>query len=169
MRLKTRLFIALFPLLPIVILSTSAQEAPRSIAQKPTEIPPSAYREAKQSIGTLNRAQQAYYLENDRFTTNLEATGVGIKPDGADYRYRLFVAPDRYPAALQVALPKTSDLPTFIGLVHATKLDRQTATIATLCISKKPGTPMPLWRMIDYKNSKKGEPIACPSGFTPTK
>lgn len=86
MRLKTRLFIALFPLLPIVILSTSAQEAPRSIAQKPTEIPPSAYREAKQSIGTLNRAQQAYYLENDRFTTNLEATGVGIKPDGADYR-----------------------------------------------------------------------------------
>ena len=150
-------------------------ETPRSIALKPAETAPPdrplrlKEGEAKQSIGTLNRAQMAYYMENDRFTTNLESTGVRIEPDSANYRYRMFVAPDRYPASLQVALPKTSDFPTFIGLVHATKLDGQTAAIAILCISKKPGTPMPLWTAIDYKNPKKGDPIACPSGFTPIK
>ena len=151
-------------------------EAPRSIYLKSNGNPPPDLlslrlkeREAKQSIGTLNRAQQAYYLENDRFTTNLESTGVRIEPDSADYRYRMFVAPDRYPASLNVALPKTSDFPTFIGLVHATKLDGEPAAFAILCISKKPGTPMPLWTAINYKNPKKGEPIACPSGFTPVK
>ena len=123
--------------------------------------------EAKQSIGTLNRAQQAYYLENDRFTTNLESTGTGIKPDTGDYRYRLFVAPDRYPAAMQVGLPKSSDLLTFLGLVHAPK--QGGLAIAPLCVSEKPGTPMPLWNVIDYKKTKKGEPIACPFGFTPVK
>ncbi|MCY7407229.1 MAG: type IV pilin-like G/H family protein [Alkalinema sp. CAN_BIN05] len=121
--------------------------------------------EAKRLIGTLNRVQQAYYLENDRFTTNLESTGV-VKPDTANYRYRLFIAPDRYPAALQVGLPKTSDLLTFLGLVYATKLNGQTAAIAILCVSDKPGTPMPLWNTIDYKKPKRGEPIACPFGFT---
>jgi type II secretory pathway pseudopilin PulG len=149
---------------------------PRSIALKPTDNPPPdrlalrlKQREALQLVGTLNRAQQAYYLEKDRFTTSIEATGMGIKPDTEDYRYRLFVAPDRYPAAMQVALPKTSDLVTFLGLVYATKLDGQSATIAKLCVSEKPGTPMPIWSAIDYKNPKKGDPIACPFGFTPVK
>ena len=91
---------------------------------------------------------------------------MNIKPDAGQYRYRLFVAPDRYPAAMQVALPKTSDLLTFLGLVYAPKLDEQSATIATFCVSEKPGTPMPLWNAIDYKSPKKGEPIACPTGFT---
>lgn len=126
-------------------------------------------REALQFVGGMTRAQQAYHLEKDRFATNLESIQMGIKPDTADYRYRLFVAPDRYPAALQVAIPKTSDLLTFLGLVYATKLDGQTAAIANLCVSEKPGTPMPLWSAIDYKNPKKGGPIACPSGFTPVK
>ena len=148
---------------------------PRSIALKPTDNPPPdrlalrlKEREALQLVGALNRAQQAYYLEKDRFTTNLDSIGV-VKPNTANYRYRLFIAPDRYPAAMQVALPKTSDLVTFLGLVYATKLDGQSATIAKLCVSEKPGTPMPLWSAIDYKNPKKGDPIACPFGFIPVK
>ena len=65
-------------------------------------------------VGALNRAQQAYYLEKDRFTTNLDSIGV-VKPNTANYRYRLFIAPDRYLAAMQVALPKSPALSTFIG------------------------------------------------------
>jgi uncharacterized protein YjbI with pentapeptide repeats len=123
--------------------------------------------EGKMIIGTLTRAQQAYYLENDRFTTSIEDLGAGIKPEMNDYRYRLFVAPDRHPSAMQVGLPKLSDLPTYIGFVHIEKAPKgESMTIATLCISQKPATPMPLWSAIDYKNPKKGEPIACPKGFT---
>jgi uncharacterized protein YjbI with pentapeptide repeats len=123
--------------------------------------------QGKIMVGTLNRAQQAYYLENDRFTTSIEDSGVGIKPEMNDYRYRLFVAPDRHPSAMQVGLPKLSDLPTYIGLVRIEKTPKgDPISIAILCTSEKPATPIPLWSTIDYKNPKKGEPIACPKGFT---
>lgn len=124
--------------------------------------------EAQTYVRALNRVQQGYHLENNRFTTDLEAIGLGITADQNYYRYRLFVAPDRYPAAMQVALPKASDLLTFVGLVYAQKSDSdgQSDTIATFCVSEKPGTSLPLWSAIDYKNPKKGEPIACPTGFT---
>ncbi len=124
-------------------------------------------REALQFVGVLTRAQQAYHLEKDRFTSNLESIGMN-KADTTNYSYSLFVPPDRYPAAMQVALPKSPELLTFIGFVYVGKIALDEATtIANLCVSEKPGTPLPLWSAIDYKNPKKGEPIACPFGFTP--
>ncbi len=116
--------------------------------------------------GSMNRSQQAYYLEHSQFTNKIEDLGVNLKPNDSHYSYRVFVAPDRYPSAMQLALPKTSDLLTFLGLVYAPKLDNQIVPIAALCVSEKSGTPLPLWSAIDYKNPKKGEPMACPTGFT---
>jgi hypothetical protein len=122
---------------------------------------------ARITTGSMNRSQQAYYLENSQFSNKTENLGIDLKPNDSNYSYRVFVAPDRYPAALQVALPKSSELLTFIGIVHLTTvLKDESTTIATFCVSNKPGTPMPLWSAIDYKKTKKGEPIACPFGFT---
>ncbi|MCX5963413.1 MAG: hypothetical protein NT070_09785 [Cyanobacteria bacterium] len=94
-----------------------------------------------------------------------------LRPNFTGYSYicsySLFVAPDRYPAAMQVALPKSPELLTFIGFVYVGKILDEATTIANLCVSEKPGTPLPLWSAIDYKNPKKGEQIACPFGFTP--
>ncbi|MFB8789316.1 MAG: type IV pilin-like G/H family protein [Potamolinea sp.] len=44
--------------------------------------------EGKTYVGSMNRAQQAYYLENNNFTHCLESLGLGIQPDTKNYSYR---------------------------------------------------------------------------------
>jgi type IV pilus assembly protein PilA len=43
--------------------------------------------EAKTYVGSLNRGQQAFYTENDAFTTSIDAMGVGIATQTANYVY----------------------------------------------------------------------------------
>jgi prepilin-type N-terminal cleavage/methylation domain-containing protein len=43
--------------------------------------------EAKTYVGSLNRGQQAFYTENDAFTTSVDAMGVGIATQTANYLY----------------------------------------------------------------------------------
>jgi hypothetical protein len=133
--------------------------------QRPAQrIPESA---AKNQIGTLNRAQQAYYLENNQFTVEMSALGVGTLKDTPDYKYRSFVAPNRHPAVMNVGLSQRDNLRTFIGFVNlATTTTGEATTLGTLCISAKPAAKLPLWITIDYQPKNPTDPIACPSGFT---
>ena len=43
--------------------------------------------EAKQNIGSLNRAQQAYFLEASEFSTDITAVGIGISSQTVNYYY----------------------------------------------------------------------------------
>ena len=43
--------------------------------------------EAKTYVGSLNRGQQAFYTENDAFTTSVDAMGVGVATQTANYLY----------------------------------------------------------------------------------
>jgi prepilin-type N-terminal cleavage/methylation domain-containing protein len=43
--------------------------------------------EAKTYVGSLNRGQQAFYTENDAFTTSVDAMGVGVATQTANYTY----------------------------------------------------------------------------------
>ncbi len=43
--------------------------------------------EAKQNVGALNRAQQAFFLENDGFATDVPSAGIGIKTQTVNYFY----------------------------------------------------------------------------------
>ena len=43
--------------------------------------------EAKTYVGSLNRGQQAFYTENDAFTSNVDSMGVGIATQTANYLY----------------------------------------------------------------------------------
>jgi type IV pilus assembly protein PilA len=45
--------------------------------------------EGKQNIGTINRTQQAYFLENDSFTSEVTTLGVGIKTQTVNYKYTI--------------------------------------------------------------------------------
>jgi prepilin-type N-terminal cleavage/methylation domain-containing protein len=43
--------------------------------------------EAKTYVGSMNRGQQAFYTENDAFTSSVDAMGVGIGTQTANYLY----------------------------------------------------------------------------------
>jgi prepilin-type N-terminal cleavage/methylation domain-containing protein len=43
--------------------------------------------EAKTYVGSLNRGQQAFYTENDAFSSTIDAMGVGIATQTANYLY----------------------------------------------------------------------------------
>lgn len=43
--------------------------------------------EAKQYVGSLNRSQQAYYLENGTFGASIDQLGIGIKTQTENYAY----------------------------------------------------------------------------------
>jgi type IV pilus assembly protein PilA len=50
--------------------------------------------EGKQNIGTINRTQQAYFLENDSFTSEVTTLGVGIKTQTVNYKYTIITGSD---------------------------------------------------------------------------
>lgn len=45
--------------------------------------------EARQNVGLMNRAQQAYYLENKFFAKDIQALEIGIKTETNNYSYSL--------------------------------------------------------------------------------
>jgi hypothetical protein len=45
--------------------------------------------EARNNIGAINRTQQAFYLENNRFADSLKETGLEIKTETSNYSYRM--------------------------------------------------------------------------------
>lgn len=52
--------------------------------------------EATVSLGTMNRFQQVFYLENNRFADNLGDLGVGIPEETRNYRYQIAPGPNLF-------------------------------------------------------------------------
>lgn len=50
--------------------------------------------EAKQNVGALNRAQQAYYLESTAFASDVTTVGIGISSQTVNYYYTILTAGD---------------------------------------------------------------------------
>lgn len=51
--------------------------------------------EAKNQVGSVNRGQQAYYMENGTFTTDIDDLGLGLKTDAKNYSYDLSGSTDQ--------------------------------------------------------------------------
>lgn len=122
-----------------------------------------AQQKAKSITGAINRAQQAYFLEKEKFANNLLDLGLGIKPESDAYQYRIFYH-DRKQAVMVAAIPKSNGLKTYIGLVNLGKVasTNEETTFTTLCESEQ---AKPLLPKLPTKLPQQG-PISCPSGFT---
>jgi len=105
--------------------------------------------EAKTYSGSMNRGQQAFYLENDEFTTEIGQLGLGIKTQTANYMYKIDTLQTTKPAGVtNRAIPAKGDaefnesapIRAYVGLVNVATIQEtsEATTLAVLCEAKKP-------------------------------
>jgi len=106
--------------------------------------------EAKQYVGSMNRAEQAFYLEKGGFSTDIVDLGLGIKTQTVNYTYKIASAGGASPVGStyfsQVAPNAMSNLDTlrtYMGGVVTGSTNPggtgETTTLAVLCQSEQPG------------------------------
>lgn len=112
--------------------------------------------EAQTMVGSMNRAQQAFRLENRSFAGDLEALESGVAAESEYYTYEIISFNEAQ--AIQVAYPKNDQLRTFVGIVDA----RDGRTQALLCRSTEPGNLQPIMAI----RKDMSEPLSiCPQDF----
>jgi type IV pilus assembly protein PilA len=97
--------------------------------------------EARNYLGTVNRSQQAYYLEYQKFATGLSELQVGIKTQSENYNYS--ITGDGSGNAQFKGVARRGALKSYYGLVGTTVGESATSealTLAIACESAGPST-----------------------------
>ncbi|HAJ59107.1 MAG TPA: hypothetical protein DCP31_07495 [Cyanobacteria bacterium UBA8543] len=118
----------------------------------------------KQFLTILIRAQQAYFLENDKFASDIKELGIISNLETEFYRYQIVPQKDNTRSVAIAAIPKTSQLPSYIGAIFATKVNEKTATATQICETEKPSTSPPAMPTAPARGSSE---IQCPAGSRP--
>ncbi|MDY6802574.1 MAG: type IV pilin-like G/H family protein [Cyanobacteriota bacterium] len=111
--------------------------------------------EAKRYISSMNKGQQAYYIENSSFTDKIEELGLGIRNETESYRYQIKTFDDRW--VVTTATPKFNDLKSYTGAVFVTLSQGDFITTSIVCESDKPSFTPPLTAWL-------GEEVKCVFG-----
>ena len=121
--------------------------------------------EAIQYVGSMNRAQEALFIEKSAFATSVDALGLGIKTETTTFKYSIRATKK---AAFNYAIAKEKSLQSYVGgvfLVPAKNFESNAAkekitTTSILCEADFSGTIKPAEPT--YENGK----IACGKGTT---
>ncbi len=122
---------------------------------------PARQSEAKTYIGSMNRAQQAFFLEKNYFAGNLAVLAIGIPSETENYKYQVMVL-DSTKAVQNIAIAKGEELKSYTGLVYLAKMpdSQEPYTLTLICESLKPTPQMPPKFIIQPEPE-------CPSGYIP--
>ena len=124
---------------------------------------PARQAEGPTVTGTMNRAQQYLFKENNQFTTNFEQLWIGMKSETEGYIYKI-VSQSNPQSVMNIGQAKRRGMKSYVGLVYVVKVEGEDITIAELCESKKYLTQLPKMPKLAEDASKR-EDIKCPSGF----
>ncbi|MEO0491066.1 MAG: type IV pilin-like G/H family protein, partial [Cyanobacteria bacterium J06659_2] len=119
-------------------------------------------------VGSMNRAQQAYYLENNAFASQLNDLGIGIDAETDGYQIEVAYVGGDY--VVNTAIAQDSDLDSFLGIVYRTRVrDRDSnsdglISAAILCRTPNSFTELPF---IPPLPTTIGIEMRCPAGFEP--
>ncbi|NES23910.1 MAG: hypothetical protein F6K41_34595 [Symploca sp. SIO3E6] len=117
--------------------------------------------EGKINIGAMNRAQQAYKLENELFAANFPELGLGDKPETEIYHYQILPQGDRTQQVIMTATAQVSGLRSYTGAVFVIEKDGQTTTVTAICETDQPSSTPPAMPTTPSQGSAE---IQCPSG-----
>lgn len=116
--------------------------------------------EAKVAIGSVNRAQHAYYLENQKFGA-MDELGIGVQPETENYRYQIVTPGKQTQTLISTATAKKPELKSYTGVVFLRKIKGETVVITGICETDKPSTKPP--GRPRFRNQK-SQQIQCPAG-----
>lgn len=119
--------------------------------------------EGQQYIGSMNRGQQAFYAENEKFATAIDELGLGIKPETENYSFQIVPQNGSIPSAMMTAKAKNPELKSYTGAVFAIKVNGEVTSVSIVCGTDQPSTTPPAMP-IAPKNAE--EEIKCPAGST---
>ncbi|HIK17496.1 MAG TPA: type IV pilin-like G/H family protein [Leptolyngbyaceae cyanobacterium M33_DOE_097] len=96
--------------------------------------------EAKTNIGSLNRGQQAYFLEQGKFTTQVDLLGLGIPTQTTNYKYEIDGAATDATIVTNQAQNLTNAIKAYIGGVKQgqTSETSEATTLSVVCEALKP-------------------------------
>jgi type IV pilus assembly protein PilA len=102
--------------------------------------------EARQNVGAMNRAQQSYFLEQNKFAGDLTALGVGLRTQTTNFKYGMNL-PAPTTADTQItnyAQALGKNLKSYMGSVYLTEAAAggvtESLTLAYLCETKSPSS-----------------------------
>ncbi|WP_171971752.1 type IV pilin-like G/H family protein [[Limnothrix rosea] IAM M-220] len=116
--------------------------------------------EALDNLGAINRAQQDFWLENKRFTDNIESLQIGLSPETDAYSYTMTL---QNPSLVtSQAIAKSPEGYHIVGATHVyDDFDSEfPSTITILCEKSEPGGPVPSLPFFDEATNY----LACPLG-----
>ena len=102
--------------------------------------------EARVYVGSMNRTQQAFYLEKNRFASSLNLLQIGIKSETDNYSYRVSSVDSLNSfrrVTYQIGQAKQTGLKSYIGAVRVARQDGNTITVSVLCETNTPSTSQP--------------------------
>jgi len=126
--------------------------------------------EAKTNIGSLNRAQQAYYLEKNEFAnqTNFGNLGLGIKTSTVNYNYSINGGGANSTGVSNLADTVGSQAPlkTYVGAVNVGTVTTtsEATTLAVLC---EANTPRSAGGPVAAPGTYAQTGPSCPANFSP--
>ena len=93
--------------------------------------------EAKSYTGSMNRAQQAYYLEKSQFSSDIATLGLGVRTDTTNYAYTAPRGGATAPSVHALGTPKVPALKGYAGTtwLGITATGGEATTLAILCES----------------------------------
>jgi serine/threonine protein kinase len=118
--------------------------------------------EARQNIGAMNRAQQAYFLEENTFTNSIEKLGIGIRAQTVNYDYSIQATPK---AVFNYGVSRKNGVTSYVGAVfvvpttpsNSSTTENEVNTVAIVCEANSPRTARPAAPI--YQKSK---PVCSP-------
>lgn len=117
--------------------------------------------EGKSFVGAINRAQQAYRLENPEFATTMEELQVGLPTETKNYRIEIVPQPDPTRSVKITATARQDGIRSYTGAVFVLE---NGVTYAILCETDEPSQRPP--EMPEMPTSASDRPL-CPAGSSP--
>lgn len=117
--------------------------------------------EAKMTAASMARAQQAYYVENQKFARKLPDLMLGIKPESKHYRYQVVPQKNAAQSVMMVAQAKAPGFKSYTVALFAFKKGQSANFVGQICETDRPSTSPPAMPS-PPKNST--ATVTCPTG-----